>query len=100
MCIKRGDAIAGRAFAVDEFCEKPDLARAESFLAQGGYDWNSGIFMVRADVLGDEMQTQCPEILARSASAVAGSYKDLDFLRLDQSAFEACPAEPIDTAVM
>ncbi len=64
------------------------------------YDWNSGIFMARADVLTEEMRTHCPEILARCTSAVAGSYRDLDFLRLDQPAFEACPSEPIDTAVM
>jgi len=98
--IKRGEALNGGAFAVAQFCEKPDLARAKSFLSEGGYDWNSGIFMCRADVLASEMQTHCPEILAKSASAVAGSFRDLDFLRLDQAAFEACPSEPIDTAVM
>ena len=98
--IKRGEAIDGGAFAVAQFCEKPDLEQAKAFLAQGSYDWNSGIFMGRADVLAREMQTHCPEILAKSTSAVAGSFRDLDFLRLDQPAFEACPSEPIDTAVM
>ena len=98
--IKRGEAIPGGAFTVAKFCEKPDRARAEEFLAEGGYDWNSGIFMARADALAAEMETHCPEILARCASAVAGSYRDLDFLRLDRPAFEACPAAPFDTAVM
>ena len=98
--IKRGPALGDGAFTVAEFCEKPDAARAEAFLAEGGYDWNSGIFMARADVLTQEMETYCPEILAQCASAVAGSYRDLDFLRLDQPAFEACPSAPIDTAVM
>ena len=98
--IKRGAALDDGAFAVAEFCEKPDVARAEAFLAEGGYDWNSGIFMARADVLTEEMETHCPEILAKCRSAIAGSYRDLDFLRLDQPAFEACPSAPIDTAVM
>ncbi|MEZ5875692.1 MAG: mannose-1-phosphate guanylyltransferase/mannose-6-phosphate isomerase [Hyphomicrobiales bacterium] len=98
--VKRGKAIDDRAFAVAQFTEKPDLERAKSFLAKGGYDWNSGIFMVRADVLAGELKTHCPEILTNSASAVAGSYKDLDFVRLDEPAFKACPSEPIDTAVM
>jgi len=98
--IKRGAHIDDGAFAVARFCEKPDLARAEAFLAEGGYDWNSGIFMARADVLTEEMKTLCPEILTKCVSAVAGSHRDLDFLRLDQPAFEACPSEPIDTAVM
>jgi len=98
--IKRGEGLGGGAFTVAQFCEKPDLERAQSFLAEGGYDWNSGIFMCRADVLMGEMQTYCPEILAKSKAAVSGSYRDLDFLRLDQPAFLACPSAPIDTAVM
>jgi mannose-1-phosphate guanylyltransferase/mannose-6-phosphate isomerase len=98
--IKHGAALDDGAFAVAQFCEKPDLAHAEAFLAEGGYDWNSGIFMARADTLMKEMETYCPEILAKCKSAVAGSYRDLDFLRLDEPAFDACPSVPIDTAVM
>ena len=98
--IKRGEAVGDGAFAVAQFCEKPDIERAKAFLAEGGYDWNSGIFMCRADVLIEEMQTHCPEILAKSTAAVTGGYQDLDFLRLDQPAFQACPSEPIDTAVI
>jgi mannose-1-phosphate guanylyltransferase len=30
---------------VDRFTEKPDLATAEGFIAEGGYCWNSGIFV-------------------------------------------------------
>ena len=92
--------MGGGVFAVAQFCEKPDRQRAEAFLAEGDYDWNSGIFMARADVLAEEIKAHCPEIFARCVSAVAGSYRDLDFLRLDRTAFEACPSAPIDTAVM
>jgi len=98
--IKRSAALGDGVFAVAQFCEKPDLVGARAFMAEGGYDWNSGIFMARADVLAEEMHTHCPEILANCASAVAGSYRDLDFLRLDRPAFDACPSEPFDTAVM
>jgi mannose-1-phosphate guanylyltransferase / mannose-6-phosphate isomerase len=99
--IRCGDALNdGTAFLVAQFCEKPKLDQAKAFLAAGGYYWNSGIFMSRADVLAEEMRSYCPEILERSAAAVTGSFRDLDFLRLDQAAFQACPAEPIDTAVM
>lgn len=82
------------------FCEKPDRSRAEAFLAEGGYDWNSGIVMARADVLLSEMETYCPEILDRCTAALADAYRDLDFLRLSEPAFAACPSAPIDTAVM
>jgi mannose-1-phosphate guanylyltransferase/mannose-6-phosphate isomerase len=98
--IKHGEALGSGAFAVARFCEKPDTERAKALLAEGGYDWNSGIFMCRADVLTGEMETYCPDILAKSTAALAGSYRDLDFLRLDQGAFEGCPSAPIDTAVM
>jgi mannose-1-phosphate guanylyltransferase/mannose-6-phosphate isomerase len=46
------------------------------------------------------MQTHCPEILARSGQAISSSKRDLDFLRLEQTAFERCPSESLDTAVM
>lgn len=38
--------------------------------------------------------------MANCKSAVAGSYRDVDFLRLSEPAFDACPSAPIDTAVM
>ena len=98
--IKRGAALGDDAFAVAQFCEKPNFATAQSFLADGGYDWNSGIFMARADVLTDEMKALCPDIVASCDSAIAGSYRDLDFLRLNESAFKACPSVPFDKAVM
>lgn len=99
--ILRGKALDGSAaFAVKQFTEKPDSQTASEFLSDGRYYWNSGIFMSRADVLLEEMRTHCPEILAHSSHAVSASYRDLDFLRLDQAAFERCPSEPFDTAVM
>jgi len=99
--IQRGEPLDdGEGFAVAQFCEKPDVDRARAFLADGGYYWNSDIFMCRADILAQEMRIHCPEILEHSIEAVSGSYRDLDFLRLDQAVFEACPSESIDTAVM
>ncbi|MBX9884183.1 MAG: NTP transferase domain-containing protein, partial [Novosphingobium sp.] len=54
--LKRGDAIAGSGgFAVAQFVEKPDLARAIGFLADGGYAWNGGIFAFRAGTFLDEL---------------------------------------------
>src|SRR5690606_15695541 len=61
--IKRGKAIEGTgAYSVERFVEKPDLETAKSYLAEGGYDWNAGIFMFRADTILDEMRMHCPEI--------------------------------------
>lgn len=99
--IKRGKAIDGSgAYAVERFVEKPDLETAKSYLAEGGYDWNAGIFMFRADTILDEMRMHCPEIAARASEAVIKGVRDLDFLRLDAEAFGASPSNSIDYAVM
>jgi mannose-1-phosphate guanylyltransferase/mannose-6-phosphate isomerase len=99
--IKRGKEIEGSgAFAVERFVEKPDLETAKSYLAEGGYDWNAGIFMFRADTILDEMRKHCPEIAARASEAVVKGARDLDFLRLDAEAFGASPSNSIDYAVM
>ncbi|MBX3489189.1 mannose-1-phosphate guanylyltransferase/mannose-6-phosphate isomerase [Parvibaculum sp.] len=99
--IRRGAALAeGPGFAVARFVEKPDLATAENYLAEGDYDWNAGIFMFRADRILEEMRAHCPEIAARAGEAVAKAAHDLDFLRLDAAAFAACPSDSIDYAVM
>ena len=99
--IKRGKAIEGTgAYSVERFVEKPDLETAKSYLAEGGYDWNAGIFMFRADTILDEMRKHCPEIAARASEAVVKGVRDLDFLRLDAEAFGASPSNSIDYAVM
>ncbi len=99
--VKRGKPLPNStAFAVDRFVEKPDRAAAESYLAEGGYDWNAGIFMFRADCILSEMHNHCPEIATCAAEAVVKGSLDLDFLRLDTQAFTACPSDSIDYAVM
>jgi mannose-1-phosphate guanylyltransferase/mannose-6-phosphate isomerase len=106
--IRKGEAIDdGQAsegippvWRIDQFVEKPALETARSYLASGDYCWNSGMFMFRADRLIEEMQTHAPDILSACRSAMAKAEIDLDFYRLDKPAFEACPTDSIDYAVM
>ena len=99
--IKSGSEIGGSdTFAVDKFVEKPDEATATDYLAQGGYYWNSGIFMFRASRYLEELQKFRPDILKACQDAFAGKAEDLDFLRFDEALFLACPDESIDYAVM
>lgn len=88
------------AFPVLEFVEKPDRVTAERYIASGGYYWNSGMFLFRADVFLRELEQLNPEMLALCRQAFESAAVDLDFLRLDSSAFTACPADSIDYAVM
>ncbi len=88
------------AFHVDRFEEKPDLANAKAFVRSGNYLWNSGMFMFRASAYLKELKQHAPEMLKACEKALKLSLKDLDFLRLDEKAFSACPSDSIDYAVM
>ena len=88
------------AYKVEEFIEKPDLATAQSYLEQGNYLWNSGMFMFEATTLIDELTTHSPEIVTSVNDAVNKAEQDLDFIRLDKQAFELSPSDSIDYALM
>lgn len=93
-------AAAPGVHAVADFVEKPDLVTAERLLAAGDYLWNSGIFLLPARQLIDEMAQLVPDVLAACRAALTGATRDLDFLRLDENAFRACPSISLDYAVM
>jgi mannose-1-phosphate guanylyltransferase/mannose-6-phosphate isomerase len=85
---------------IDRFVEKPDLEKARAYLASGDYCWNSGMFIFKSACLLEELQRQSPKIVVSCKAAVDKGKTDLDFFRLDASAFSACPSDSIDYAVM
>jgi len=95
----RGSAQNGAA-AVQQFVEKPDVVLAKEYVNSGEYFWNSGMFMFRAGRYIEELRTHRPEIVSQCVAAIAGAKADLDFVRVEREAFEACPADSIDYAVM
>ena len=100
--IHRGAAAPGSSasYQVDRFVEKPDRATAQGFLDDGGYYWNSGMFLFQAQGYLDELALFNPAINCAAEAAVRLGYKDLDFCRLDEASFASCPADSIDYAVM
>lgn len=103
--IKRGARLAGGDeaapfFAIDKFVEKPDAATAAAYCQDGGYSWNSGMFMFAAVLYLRELQRLEPAIASRCREAYAQASSDLDFIRVDRLAFTACPNDSIDYAVM
>ena len=94
------DAAAGGVRAVRRFVEKPDADTAAAYLAEGSYYWNSGMFLFRASAYLAELGRHAPAILDAVRTAFAGAARDGDFVRLDRGAFEACPSDSIDYAVM
>ena len=88
------------AFVVERFVEKPDLETAKGFLASGGYYWNGGIFVFRADRYLAELGRHRPDIVAAVQKAVATAERDMHFVRPEREAFLAVPEDSIDRAVM
>jgi mannose-1-phosphate guanylyltransferase/mannose-6-phosphate isomerase len=93
--IKQGDA-----HLVEKFVEKPDLETAKRFLAAGGYLWNSGMFVFRADRFLAELERHRPDVLAGVKRAMSQPQRDADFVRPQREAFLAVPEDSIDRAVM
>ena len=95
-----GRSMDGNWFAVREFVEKPDAETAESYLADGHYYWNSGMFLFRADRYLEELERFRPDIVEACRRAWEQRQDDLDFIRVNGDAFAACPEDSIDYAVM
>jgi mannose-1-phosphate guanylyltransferase/mannose-6-phosphate isomerase len=87
-------------FRVARFVEKPDLATARKFVERGTFAWNSGMFVFSARRYLGELGRHAPAMLAACRAAWEKAATDLDFVRLDEAAFAACPADSIDYAVM
>jgi len=98
--IEAGEALAGKALRVRRFVEKPSLEKAKAFLAQGGFYWNSGMFVFQARRYLEELGRLQPAMLRAVREALDRATPDLGFLRLDREAFAAAPADSIDYAVM
>ncbi|MGE0179723.1 MAG: mannose-1-phosphate guanylyltransferase, partial [Sphingomonas sp.] len=98
--IRRGEALGDGAFAAAEFVEKPDRATAEAYVANGGYDWNGGIFLFRAGRLGEELEAHAPDIAHGLRAAMDGARERDGRLYPEAEAFAAIRAESIDYAVM
>jgi mannose-1-phosphate guanylyltransferase / mannose-6-phosphate isomerase len=89
---------------VIKFVEKPDLERARSYVAQGNYFWNSGMFCFSAGAMLRDFRSFSPEVLASvetclgKSSRIAGN--GIIQIQLDPDSFLAAPDISVDYAVM
>jgi mannose-1-phosphate guanylyltransferase len=97
--IKKGES-QGPGFAVDAFVEKPSIEVAKEYLESGDYLWNSGMFLFKASRYLEELQKHRPDIYEACQLSMKDIVKDNDFLRVNEAAFDACPSDSIDYAVM
>lgn len=86
-------------YKVSAFKEKPDLETAKTYLEQGNYFWNAGIFVWRASAIESELRAHVSGIAALMDELSPSFYtpeEESGLLRL----FPLCEKISIDYAVM
>lgn len=98
--IRQGEAINSRVHLVQQFCEKPSLDRAERFVANGQYYWNSGMFAMRPQDYLAELAMLQPSMATHCEAAWLGRVHQDGVTQLARDPWDACEADSIDYAVM
>ena len=98
--IRLGAQLADGAHRIDRFVEKPAAELAAKYVASGGYWWNSGMFVVRASVWLAALKVFQPDMHAACTQAHASAKRDDGQIVPGADAFERCPSDSIDYAVM
>jgi mannose-1-phosphate guanylyltransferase/mannose-6-phosphate isomerase len=89
-----------RTQVVEQFVEKPDEVTAQQYLAEGGYFWNAGMFVLKASVWLQAIESFRTDIASYTRAAWAQRSSDAAFVRPGAIEFAAIPSESIDYAVM
>lgn len=97
--IKRGEELAPGVYTIGAFREKPNAATARDYIEQGGYSWNSGMFMFSPRVMLEEF-AQSPDIRDAGLEALRLARRRGVEIQLDADAFAKAPSVPLDIAVM
>lgn len=98
--IQQGETITPGVSSVLAFKEKPDAKTAQSYLDAGGYYWNAGIFLFSPQTLLSEMEKFHPDIVKQASLAYKAAHVENIQYDLEPEAFQDCPSESIDYAVM
>jgi len=100
----QGDADGAGVFTVERFVEKPDAQTAKQYLAEGGYFWNGGMFVLKASVWLAALKEFRSDIFGATETAWVGKAEDHSgdaaFIRPDKEIFKTIPSESIDYAVI
>lgn len=98
--IRRGPRLAEGLYRVERFAEKPSVGDATAWLAEGGYDWNAGIFLFHAGVYLDALARHAPDIESACRAAWSRSSRAGQRVTPDSERFAAVPSLSVDVAVM
>ncbi len=101
--LELGEVVGGAGghpvHAVRRFVEKPDRARAESFLAAGSFRWNSGMFAWTVAAIEAAIRTHLPE-LASGLDAMMASADEVGEAEALARHYPGLPRVSVDFGVM
>lgn len=98
--IKAGRKLRKDVYRVEKFVEKPAAKKARSFIKEGSYYWNSGMFLFKTSVIIEEFKRYMPEMhkaftkirpklnTAKEDEALAGIYGTLESVSIDYGIME------------
>jgi mannose-1-phosphate guanylyltransferase len=90
---------AESALRVRRFTEKPNLNRAQEFVASGNYYWNSGMFLWSAKTLANAVREHLPE-MAPLLEKIADSFGKPEFEQVFRELYPKCENISVDYAVL
>ncbi len=96
----RSSGVQASAAQVEKFVEKPNTETAQHYLAEGGYYWNAGMFVLKASVWLEALKEFRADIANATQAAWHNKTSDAKFVRPCKQRFAAVPSESIDYAVM
>ncbi|HVB24830.1 MAG TPA: sugar phosphate nucleotidyltransferase [Ktedonobacteraceae bacterium] len=88
-----------QAFKSERFVEKPNLATAQSYLADGHYVWNSGMFIWKVETILAEFREHLPELTRKIERIVAARGTPDERAVLDEL-WPTLTTVAIDTGIM
>ena len=97
--IETSDDDSDGALRVRRFTEKPNLNRAQEFVASGNYYWNSGMFLWSAKTLADAVREHLPET-APLLEKIAGCFGTPEFDECFRELYPKCENISVDYAVL
>ena len=97
--IEQGDEQEEGIFKVASFKEKPNLTTAIGYLQNGGFTWNSGMFMWTAETIVKELRQHAPQIAGIMDRISPALFEENEQEVVNQW-FPQCEKVSIDYAVM
>lgn len=89
--IETGEEVFENTYRVKQFVEKPDINRAEQYLAKKTHVWNCGIFCWKASVYIEEIKVNYPQAYAaffKDTFEVEAAYREVEKQSIDFALLE------------